>query len=102
MPDIQELYDKYSADPNSEVAILSVAFPDYGTETSIDGIKEFLDTNGYTYPVLMDENADLMLSYYITAYPTTFIINADGYILGYIPGAMDKETMESVIAQALE
>lgn len=102
MPDIQELYDKYSADPNSEVAILSVAFPDYGTETSVDGIKEFLDTNGYTYPVLMDENADLMLSYYITAYPTTFIINADGYILGYIPGAMDKETMESVIAQALE
>ena len=102
MPDIQELYDKYSADPNSEVAILSVAFPDYGTETSVDGIKEFLDTNGYTYPVLMDENADLMLSYYITAYPTTFIINADGYILGYIPGAMDKETMESLIAQALE
>lgn len=102
MPDIQELYDKYSADPNSEVAILSVAFPDYGTETSVDGIKEFLDSNGYTYPVLMDENADLLLSYYITAYPTTFIINADGYILGYIPGAMDKETMESVIAQALE
>jgi len=102
MPDIQELYDKYSADPNSEVAILSVAFPDYGTETSVDGIKEFLDTNGYTYPVLMDENADLLLSYYITAYPTTFIINADGYVLGYIPGAMDKETMESVIAQALE
>lgn len=102
MPDIQELYDKYSADPNSEVAILSVAFPDYGTETSVDGIKEFLDSNVYTYPVLMDENADLLLSYYITAYPTTFIINADGYILGYIPGAMDKETMESVIAQALE
>ncbi len=102
MPDIQELYDKYSADPNSEVAILSVAFPDYGTETSVDGIKEFLDTNGYTYPVLMDENADLLLSYYITAYPTTFIINADGYVLGYIPGAMDKETMENVIAQALE
>ncbi len=102
MPDIQELYDKYSADPNSEVAILSVAFPDYGTETSVNGIKEFLDTNGYTYPVLMDENADLLLSYYITAYPTTFIINADGYVLGYIPGAMDKDTMENVIAQALE
>ncbi len=35
-----------------------------------------------------------------TAFPTTFIIDADGNVLGYIPGGMTKDIMEDVIAQA--
>lgn len=99
MPYIQELYEKYSQ-PDSDVAILGVAFPNMGNETSIDGISKFLEENGYTYPVVMDEGATLQLPYYITAYPTTFIINPEGYVLGYIPGSMTKEIMEDVIDQA--
>ena len=52
-------------------------------------------------PVLMDEGATLQLPYYITAFPTTFLIDPDGNVLGYIPGAMTKDIMEDVIAQAL-
>lgn len=100
MPYIQELYEEYSQQEDSDVVILAVAFPKLGKETDIDGIKEFLDDNGYTYPVLMDEGATLQLPYYITAYPTTFLINTDGNVLGYIPGAMTKEIMEDVIEQA--
>ena len=99
MPYIQELYEKYSQ-PDSDVAILGVAFPNMGKETSIDGISKFLEENGYTYPVVMDEGATLQLPYYITAFPTTFIINPDGNVLGYIPGAMTKDIMESVLDQA--
>lgn len=47
------------ADSDSDVVILSVAFPNMGSETDIDGIKSFLDENGYTYPVLMDEGATI-------------------------------------------
>ena len=60
MPYIQELYEKYSQ-PDSDVAILGVAFPNMGKETSIDGISKFLEENGYTYPVVMDEGATLQL-----------------------------------------
>ena len=102
MPYIQELYEEYSQDQNSDVTILSVAFPNLGSETDVEGIKSFLDENGYTYPVLMDEKAALQLPYYITAFPTTFIINADGNVLGYIPGSMTKDIMEDVIRQARE
>lgn len=84
------------------MAILGVAFPNMGDETSIEGISNFLDENGYTYPVLMDEGASLQLPYYITAYPTTFLINPEGYVLGYIPGGMTKEIMEDVINKARE
>uniref|UniRef100_UPI0025D9904D redoxin domain-containing protein n=1 Tax=Butyrivibrio sp. TaxID=28121 RepID=UPI0025D9904D len=100
MPYIQELYEEYSADSDSDVVILSVAFPNMGSETDIDGIKSFLDENGYTYPVLMDEGATIQLAYYITSFPTTFIIDPDGNVLGYIPGGMTKEIMLDVIDQA--
>ncbi|MBQ8031364.1 MAG: redoxin domain-containing protein [Butyrivibrio sp.] len=100
MPDIQALYEKYSQDENSDVVILGVAFPNQGDEKDAEGIAKFLEDNGYTYPVLMDEGATLQLPYYITAFPTTFIINPDGNVLGYIPGSMTKDIMESVLDQA--
>lgn len=102
MPYIQELYEEYSQDEDSEVVILGVAFPNLSNETDIQGITDFMEENGYTYPVLMDEGATLMLPYYITAYPTTFLIGKDGTILGYIPGGMTKDIMQDVIAQALD
>ncbi len=102
MPDIQALYEEYSSQEDPEVVILGIAFPNYNNEQDVAGVTTFLEENGYTYPVLMDEGATMLLPYYITAYPTTFLINPDGNVLGYIPGAMTKETMKDVIAQALE
>ncbi len=102
MPDIQELYEEYSENEGSEMVILSVAFPGQSGETDVEGIKSFLDENGYSYPVLMDEEASLQYAYYITSFPTTFIINAEGYVLGYIPGSMTKDVMEDVIDQAMQ
>ena len=100
MPDIQALYEKYSKDESSDVVILGVAFPNVGSETDVEGITKFLEENGYTYPVVMDEGGTLQLPYYITAFPTTFMISADGNVLGYIPGSMTKDIMEDVIQQA--
>lgn len=102
MPDIQALYEEYSSQEDPDVVILGIAFPSYNNEQDVAGVTAFLEENGYTYPVLMDEGATMLLPYYITAYPTTFLINPDGNVLGYIPGAMTKETMKDVIAQALE
>ena len=63
---------------------------------------ELAKDKGYTFPTVMDQNADLLRSYYITAFPTTFIIDDEGNVLGYIPGAMTEDIMEDVIRQARE
>ena len=62
----------------------------------------FLGENGYTYPTVMDADASLMAQYYITAYPTTYMIDREGNIFGYVPGGMTKDIMEDVIRQTLE
>lgn len=101
MPDIQKLYEEFEEEEREDVAILSVAFPGQSGEQDVDGIKAFLEENGYTYPVLMDEKAETMYAYYINAFPTTFMIARDGSLFGYVPGAMPEETMRDIIAQTL-
>ncbi len=102
LPDIEALYKEYAEAGDDSVAFVGITFPGYGDEKDVQGIKEFLDENDISFPVLMDESTSLAYSYYITAFPTTFIINPDGNVLGYIPGAMSRDIMENVIAQAKE
>lgn len=102
MPYIQEIYDENAGNPDSELVILGVAFPNHGRETSEEGIREFLDENGYTYPTVMDTDASLLESYFIMAYPTTYMIDRDGNIYGYVTGSLTRDDMEDIIRQTSE
>ena len=101
MPDIQALYEKYGPAADADVVILGVAFPGLSGETDADGVAAFLAENGYTYPVAMDDTGTVLVSYGISAFPTTFMIDADGNVFGYVPGAMSAEIMQSIIDQTL-
>ena len=103
MPDIQKLYEEYSAQgEDAEVVILGVAGPGIGQEGSADEIASFMEENGYTYPVLMDESGEMFSQYGISAFPTTFMIDKDGNVYGYVPGQMTEDIMRSIIDQTLE
>ena len=100
LPDIQKLYEKYK--DSEDVVILGVAAPDYGNEGSIAEITTFLEENELTYPVLMDERQQLFYGYGISAFPTTFMIDADGNVYGYVQGQISYEFMEDIIRQTKE
>ncbi|MCR1874503.1 redoxin family protein [Paraclostridium bifermentans] len=99
MPHIEDLYKEYNKNQD-EVVILGVASPNLGNEGSEEDIKAFLNQNKYNFPVVMDKDGALAYQYGISAFPTTFIIDKDGYVTQYVPGAMDKETMKSLIEGA--
>lgn len=102
MPDIQKLYEEYSAQgDDAEVVILGVAGPGIGQEGSAEDIAAFMEENGYTYPVLMDESGQMFTQYGISAFPTTFMIDRDGNIYGYVPGQMTEDIMRNIIDQTL-
>lgn len=101
MPDIQKLYERYQAEEGPEVVILGVAAPDYGDEGSREEIAQFLEENGYTYPVVMDEGGELFMTYGVFSYPTTFMIDRDGNVFGYAAGQLSMEMMESIIRQTV-
>ncbi|MBR3849072.1 MAG: TlpA family protein disulfide reductase, partial [Oscillospiraceae bacterium] len=101
MPDLQKLHEKYSAQEDPQLVLLAVAAPGQGGEQDAEGIKAYLETNGYTYPSLMDTDGSVFKTYGASALPTTFVIGRDGSVIGYVPGAMTEEMLEKVVAQAL-
>ena len=98
MPDIQKLYEEFQQE---DVVILGVAAPGLGREKSEEGIKGFLEENGYTYPVVMDTDAEAFQAYGINSFPTTFMIDKDGNVFGYIPGQLSEEIMRDIISQTI-
>lgn len=99
MPDIQKLYETYDQEGDDAVIILGIASPDIGGEQSQEGVIQFLEENGYTYPVLMDTTGEQFRNYGITSYPTTFMIDRDGNVFGYVSGQLSEDMMKSIIDQ---
>ena len=100
LPDIQKIYEQYSQE-ESDVVILTFAAPNYGNETDESGIISFLDENEYTFPVLMDTTTEVFMAYGISAFPTTYMIDVDGNVYGYINGAISEDIMHSIINQTM-
>ena len=106
MKDIQELYEEYGENTGN-VIILGAASPatDENTKTSEKSqqeVTQFLEENGYTYPVVMDTDGEMFWNYGISSLPSTFMILPDGNVYGWIPGALSKENMKSIIEQTLD
>lgn len=101
MPEIQALYEKYGEN-EGDLIVLGVATPDYGKEGSKEDIAAFLADNGYTFPVVMDNYGLFTYQYGISAYPTTFMVDKDGNVFGYVQGALTGEIMESIVQQTMD
>ena len=56
--------------------------------------KAKVTENGYTFPVLFDNESAAANFYGIGAYPTTIFINAEGHIKAYYIGAMDRDLLQ--------
>lgn len=105
LPDIEELYKEYNLNQD-EVVFLGIVNPsskEYpnNQDDSDDVVIGFLDDNGYTFPTLFDDTGEVLKTYKISAFPTTFMIDKEGNIVGYVPGMMTKDIMVNIINQTL-
>lgn len=94
MPDFQKVYDEN----NGDVVFLLV---DVFSSEKIDreGVIAWYEERGYTMPMVIDEESVTADLYPVRAFPTTFVVNREGDVFGYLEGAMSLEMVESVIQQ---
>ena len=105
MPDIQALYEAWGEN-SGELLVLGVANPasdayPFSQDKSQPEVEAFLSENGYTYPVLMDTAGTLFSQYGVSSFPTTFMLNEEGKVFGYITGTLDRSTMDSIVEQTM-
>ena len=106
MPYIEELYREYGEN-TGEVVFLGVANPKSeayprSQDVTAPEIEAFLQQKGYTFPTVFDESGQVFADYQISAFPTTFMIDKNGDIYGYVASALTISYMQDIINQTLE
>lgn len=93
MPDIQSAWEEHGND----VEFVIVNMTDMNGETE-QSAKAFLAENNYTFPCYFDANNSAATAFGVSSIPQTYLINAEGNIIGAYMGAMDA----SVLAQGID
>lgn len=100
IPDIQKLYEDNGYNKR-DVVVIAVASPGQGREKDEAGVKEFIKNNGITYPVLMDNTGKVFQEYGVYSLPTTYLIDKQSKIYGYITGGIPRKIMDNAVDDAL-
>lgn len=92
MPAIQAAWEQSGQD----IDFVIVNMTGMGGETE-QSAKTFLADEGYSFPAYFDTNNSAAAAFGVSSIPQTYLINADGDIIGAYMGAMD----DSVLAQGI-
>ena len=99
MPSMEKLYQKLK---DRNFTILAVSTPTPPRETR-EKVIDFINENGYTFPVLIDDSRGIASQYGSGSIPTSWIIDADGKVLARFVGGMewDSELMLEVFEELI-
>jgi peroxiredoxin len=67
-----------------------------------DAIAGYASRAGLTFPIVVDENADIAAAYRTMGIPTHFFINADGTVREVRIGALSRDEMDRALAAIQE
>ncbi len=83
-------FDNAYAAYQDEITFLMVNMTDGYSET-VAGTKQFIEENGYSFPVCFDTSYEAYQAYGVTAIPMTLFIDANGNLISTKLGAMSED-----------
>ena len=96
MPSMQEIYTEFAP---KGLEILAVDMQEEKSK-----VERFVESNKYTFPVLMDPENKVAQIYSTGSIPTTYLINKKGFIIGRLQGSIQWNTpdMKKLMHKLLE
>ena len=88
MPDFHEKY----LELGNEIHFLMINMT--GGRETLSSAKTFVSENGYTFPVFYDTDSDAAMTYSVYSLPTTYFIDAEGYLIAQATGAISADTLQ--------
>lgn len=87
MPDFQTVYEELG----EQIQFVMVDLVG-GRETRESG-EAYVAEQNFTFPVYYDMEGEAATTYYVQSIPTSYFINAEGYLVTYAQGMIDEETL---------
>jgi thiol-disulfide isomerase/thioredoxin len=97
IPDLKKLEQKY---PN-ELVVIGVHSAKFANEKDTDNIRHIIVRYEIEHPVVNDANFAIWQAYAVRAWPTRYLIDPDGYIIGRLEGEGGFEALDQAIAQTI-
>ncbi|WP_235441368.1 TlpA disulfide reductase family protein [Paenibacillus sp. IHB B 3415] len=94
MPHMQNIFQDFKA---KDVVILGVNMT--LTEENLEVVQTFVNEQQLTFPIVTDEKNEVVQTYQVVAYPTTYLLDTEGVILEKFQGAISYEIMEKYISR---
>ena len=97
-PCVKEIpaFERLKDDFGDKIGIIAVnCGDDAGT------VKDFVEENGYTFPVVLDEEYSISMLYPTNSIPYTVVVDAEGKVTHISTGALDADTMYERYKEAL-
>lgn len=91
MPDFDDAYGELGED----IQFLMVNMT--GGRETLETASEFIEEEGFTFPVLYDTDGDAAQTYGVYSLPTTLFIDAEGNAIAQATGAIDRDTLQKGI-----
>lgn len=89
MPHFEDAYQKYGEDINFVIVNLTD-----GARETVEAASDFIEEQGYTFPLYFDTNTEGAVTYGTYSIPVTYFIGADGVPVAQANGALDAETLQ--------
>ena len=89
MPHFEDAYQKYGEDINFVIVNLTD-----GVRETVENASDFIEEQGYTFPLYFDTNTEGAVTYGTYSIPVTYFIGADGVPVAQANGALDAETLQ--------
>ena len=92
LPHFEKLYKELGG----EVEFMMVDMTD-GERETVNDVKDFVEENGYTFPVYCDSDQNAAMTYSVYSIPVTLFIDKEGNLSDMRIGVLDEETLKSGI-----
>lgn len=92
LPAFDEMYQAYGED----IVFMMLNVTD-GSRDTVEGVKDFVEENGFSFPVYYDTELMAAAMYGASSIPLTVFILPDGTLAGGYRGAISGETLEQSI-----
>ena len=97
IPDLKKLEHKYP----SELVVIGVHSAKFDNEKDTDNIRRIIVRYEIEHPVVNDADFAIWRAYAVRAWPTRYLIDPDGYIIGRLEGEGAYEALDRAIAQTI-
>ncbi|PID18130.1 thiol-disulfide oxidoreductase [Sporosarcina sp. P35] len=97
MPHMETYYTDHKESDDMEILAVNMTKTEKNKEKSA---KEFVKEYGLSFPILLDKDSEVMKTYQIKVYPTTYIINKEGVISDKLTLPLDDKMIKQLIEES--